>query len=194
MKTLIGMTDYISKINTEFNMPTKPFDKNYYFGKMLNYSSFLIQKLELWMFIPCKLVNGVWVVFEKPVEMGEYDDRLCNFCSYPQEGRAISALSLGCEGSRCESAFENYHDEFQTELAEYQEAKERILFEGFEVIKWNHGGESYSIRKNSGTKEEVQVVYYKAIPDYFVWSFKTIEDLVKYNLELTPTVQKQFEL
>lgn len=34
-------------------MPKKPFDKNEWFGKILNYSDFLKQPLELWMFVPC---------------------------------------------------------------------------------------------------------------------------------------------
>lgn len=76
-------------------------------------------------------------------------------------------------------------------LKEYQEAKERVLFEGFECIKWDHGGDSYSVRKNNGTENEIQVCYYKAIPDYFVWSFDTVEQLCAKDLELTPTAQKQ---
>ncbi len=79
-------------------------------------------------------------------------------------------------------------------LKEYQEAKDRVLFEGFEAIKWEHGGNSYSVRKNHGTDNEVQVCYYKAIPYYFVWSFDNIEQLTNKHLELTPTAQKQIGL
>lgn len=32
-----------------------------------NYATFLKQPLEIWMFIPCKLVDGNWVVLEEPI-------------------------------------------------------------------------------------------------------------------------------
>lgn len=32
-----------------------------------NYATFLKQPLEIWQFVPCKLINGVWVVLEEPI-------------------------------------------------------------------------------------------------------------------------------
>lgn len=110
------------------------------------------QKLELWMFVPCKFVDGVWVVLEEP--------------------KWVSP-----EGVKWEDF-----------VKEYQEAKERILFEGFEVNTAKTSSHTYrKVRSKS-----VTVSYYN---DVSLWSFedklKTIEDLVKYNLVLTPTAQKQ---
>jgi hypothetical protein len=72
---------------------------------------------------------------------------------------------------------------------EFVQAKERCLFEGFEVIDNNHFN-SYdkSISSEGGniafrTKNNGNWV--------FVMGVKIIEDLVKYNLQLTPTAQKQ---
>jgi hypothetical protein len=31
------------------------------------------QKLELWMFVPCKLIDGVWIVFEMPKDIVDSD-------------------------------------------------------------------------------------------------------------------------
>lgn len=58
---LISMTDYCQQVSSEFMMPKKPFDKNYWFGKILNYSDFLKQLLELWMFVPCDDEGNVLV-------------------------------------------------------------------------------------------------------------------------------------
>lgn len=45
MKNLMSMVDFL---------PEHP------------YSKFLKQPLELWMFVPCELVDGVWEVLEEP--------------------------------------------------------------------------------------------------------------------------------
>lgn len=74
------------------------------------------QKLEIWMFVPCKLVDNVWVVLEEPKE-NEY---------------CLGDIHAGY---------------FRQDLKEYQESKERVLFEGFEFkgetdFTWifNHNG------------------------------------------------------
>lgn len=51
------MVDYCQEVSKEFMMPKKPFDKNEWFGKILNYSDFLKQPLMLGMFVPCDLEN-----------------------------------------------------------------------------------------------------------------------------------------
>jgi len=100
------------------------------------------QPLEIWQFVPCKLVDGVWVVLEEP-----------------------------------------HRNEQDTWLwAEYKQAKERCLFEGFKKVVRNdvnlilHSGFCL-IEYNLG-----HFGFYDKSK-----SIKTIEDLVKYNLELTPT-------
>jgi len=37
-----------------------------------NYKNFLKQKRELWMFVPCKFVDGAWVVLECPNYFNEW--------------------------------------------------------------------------------------------------------------------------
>lgn len=68
--------------------------------KVVNYSDFLIQKLKIWMFVPCKLVDGVWVVLKEPVD---YENWITKNIHDPHW-----MISLEC--------------------SEYQEAKERCLF------------------------------------------------------------------
>ena len=73
-----------------------------------------------------------------------------------------------------------YYDVYLKDKNEYQQAKERCLFEGFEICD---------------RQEEVNCLVF----DNEHFSIKhilsgTIEDLVKYNLKLTPTAQKQIGL
>jgi len=132
MKNLISMTDFL---------PNNP------------YSKFLKQPLELWMFIPCELVDGVWVVLKKTI---------------------IEKYQFG----------ENEIGSYEIHSLEYEQAKERCLFEGFEFVK--------------ELKNEINsdIKYYRFLwnGNYFNLTFgKTIEDLVKYNLQLTQTALKQLE-
>lgn len=62
---LLSMTDFVLEQNKEFK-PTRTYKEI-----ALNYANFLKQPLELWMFVPCKLVDGVWVILEKPKETSE---------------------------------------------------------------------------------------------------------------------------
>lgn len=123
MKKLISMVDYL---------PNHP------------YSKFLKQTLSIEMFVPCKLVDGVWVVLEEP--------KPCDCMGYTED-------CGGCE-------FTNI---------EYQEAKDRVLFEGFE-------------KDNSFVTHKSHASFFYPISCLHE---QTIEYLVKYNLELTPTALKQ---
>lgn len=81
--------------------------------------------------------------------------------------------------------------DYKAELSVYQEAKGRVLFEGFEIIK-------------PSDKCFILICSNKIQCQFLLntnYSFcniplkdETIEDLVKYNLELTPTAQKQIGL
>jgi len=109
-----------------------------------NFDLFLLRKLEIWQFVPCKLIEGVWVVLEEPYFDGENDQY------------------------------------YSSAKQEYQKAKERCLFEGIEYVKVEKYSEYFYLIK-----------YNQCI----IWISKdilvTVEDMVKYNLELTPTAQKQ---
>lgn len=134
MERLISMTDFVleqvkRKVSVISHMIC-----------IEDYANFLKQKLELYMFVPCKFIDGVWVVLEDPP-------------------KNVDENNLDWQ-------------------IEYQEAKDRVLFEGFEkdnsfVTHGNHSSFFYPI---SCLHEQ------------------TIEDLVKYNLELTQTAKKQIGL
>ena len=127
METLIKMTDYL---------PDNP------------YSKFLKQTPQIWMFVPCKLVDGVWVVLEKETEHSAYADDL-----------------------------------------EYQQAKERCYFEGFEVKERNCNEAKFKYIENG----LIAVFYHNKTTNSFEENadFKTLEDLIPYNLTLTATAQKR---
>jgi hypothetical protein len=135
--------------------------------KVVNYSDFLIQKFKIWMFVPCKLVGSDWVVLEEPLQYRSFIDL---------ENEMDDDIPLKV-----------LHN-----CKEYHEAKKRCLFEGFEYFKTNW---DLAELAHLGKKENSQYVKNKNtfcqinIKDF---ENKTIENLVQYNLELTPTAQKQF--
>jgi len=133
MKNLTSIakhSDWLETTEYWYNKRWQLHRKRVLFGK---------QPLEIWQFVPCKLVDGVWAVLEEP-------------------NKYTSNLEINDE---------------------YQQAKDRCLFEGFEYDKYG-----FSVLKNKkgcGFDEEYMTEH-------------TIEDLVKYNLELTKTAQKQLGL
>ena len=76
-----------------------------------------------------------------------------------------------------------YYDVYLKDKNEYQQAKERCLFEGFKDGAWG----LYATIEYNAEGECLEV-------DNHFCRNKTIEDLVKYNLKLTPTAQKQIGL
>lgn len=127
LENLISMREYVLECYEEIQNSCV-FENNCF-----NYANFLSQKLEIWQFIPCKLVDGVWVVLEEP----------------------------------------NRNDQDTWLWMEYQQAKERCLFEGFEMG-------IYPLERFVLHKEGFGIV----IDDF---KRQTIEDLVEYNLKLTAT-------
>lgn len=156
MRKLISMTDYVLEVITDKTGKSTLDYRDYAYNKMLkieNYANFLKQKLSIEMFVPCKLVEGVWVVLEEPKE-----NDLCG---------SFFDMQVG------------FHQK-----KEYQEAKDRVLFEGFKLTKM---GDTLLIEFKDGC-----VGRYYSIDNMFEWYCITIEDLVKYNLELTASAQKHF--
>lgn len=154
MKNLMSNTNYGKRLETEFCLCN--IDYKQYFILRNNYDNFLLQPLEIWMFVPCKLVDGVWVVLEEPKE-------------------EMAIYNTGHLETDCNN-FANYFNE-------YQQAKSRCLFEGFESEKIQTFHDNYYIVKINGNNV------------WITWNeSKTIEDLVKYKPLLTPTAQKQIGL
>lgn len=139
MKNLISNTSFGDYLRTK-NLP----DYEYRFLRD-KFDDFLKQPLELWMFVPCKLVDGVWAVLEEPD--ADY-----------------------------------YMKVTEKDLKEYQEAKDRVLFKGFEI-------DYDRIVKNNEIR--IQFNDYSTYLNNSKTVISTIEHLVKHNLELTPTALKQ---
>lgn len=109
---LLSMTDFIEKSRDEMTSksPLNFSDTKKYFDRIFNYSDFLKQPLELWMFVPCD-ENGN--TLESP-----YKD---NFIQ--SNGSWINKGSW---------------NQYSRELDEYVKAKERILFKDFEPCITNN--------------------------------------------------------
>lgn len=166
---LISMTDFVLLQSNNENLEKHLGNENGHefmnvWNVIFSYAQFLKQKLELWMFVPCKLVDGVWVVLDDP-----------------------NILEFKIEWIK-------YPFKFSEESKkEYQEAKDRVLFDGFEIAR--------------SVKSVIMVS--NGIPVHFCNETKeikeenknfTIEDLLKRNesynneITLTPTAQKQIGL
>ncbi len=134
--------------------------------KIFKHANLLSQKLELWIFVPCKLVNGVWIVLEDPdnktYTVGEVVPNETNYCKL---------------------------------LKEYQEAKERVLFEGWKYKKDYMG---FKIVYNKDFKINLDTLYCEFYIDGMHYEdFKLKGNDIKSlsnqlsNIILTPTAQKQ---
>lgn len=81
-----------------------------------------------------------------------------------------------------------------SEVTEYTKAKERVLFEGFEIF--NHPDNmNYKTTKYVSTKE-LKLTFSAAnfhVRDGWDCGKRTIENLVKYGVKLTPAFQKNIE-
>jgi len=81
------------------------------------------------------------------------------------------------------------HSMYHNELFAFREAKSKVLFEGFVLEYIFNPGGSFQIIKPDNTQ---QICIYKAQPNYFIWNFKTVEELShRCDLQLTPTAKKQ---
>lgn len=127
------------------------------------YKDFLKQPLELWMFIPCKLVDGVWVALGEPKRWKDY-------LGYPD-------------------SFDGNLEWY--ELYDYEEAKDRVLLDGFET-EANPGFENFVPLLLNGVY--IGFSFDKSKQQFHPVKERTIEYLVKHNLELTPTALKQIGL
>jgi len=129
------------------------------------YASFLKQPLTLGMFVPCDLDGNV------------LEEHMHIFSDNPD--KSLSKMY-----------------QKQPEVIEYHEAKKRCLFEGFEVYRKDKFGTTIFF-------EQCYIIF--CSKNTFLGKFKndriynknllyTIEDLVKYNIILTPTALKQLGL
>lgn len=146
-------------------------DAESYFNYVVeSFANFLSQKLELWMFVPSKLVEGAWVVLEECI----YKDGVHIYLNFDEKQDYLK---------RCK---------------EFQEAKNRCLFEGFEVgVPNNPVTNLYPKTINNG---KLHVYWYRT--DIKEWvkptkptsDLNTIESLTKYNLKLTASAKKTLSI
>ena len=88
-----------------------------------------------------------------------------------------------------EPIFKGDHDLLEFKHQEYQQAKERCYFVGFEVKERNCNEANFKYIENG----LIAVFYYNKTTNSFEENadFKTLEDLIPYNLTLTATAQKE---
>jgi hypothetical protein len=185
MKKLIPMTDFVlecsneSILNLTFEESLKKSIK--ITKEIFEYANFLRQPLKLEMFVPCDEDGNV---LEEP-KNSQYPESLCNFCPLEKKGAygVDGGYMAGCEGSKCDSARDNYDEK-------YQKAKEKVVFEGFEVIEKEITNIKHYVYLRK--KNELQIsffennlfVFIKCFQTYKKEQIKTIEDLIPYNLEI----------
>lgn len=135
-------------------------------GRTYNYAKFLKRPLEIWMFVPCDENGNVL-----------------------QEPKAEDYFNVNIEAKKFTKEDSEGLNKHYSALMFYEKAKERVLFEGFELIEI-----SKNLRIIKNEKLDCQVFanqhenhYYKCL------GFKTIEDLVRYNLTLTNNALKIWE-
>lgn len=154
MKQLLPIPEYTDYLYLNENNDHAKWEKH------LKRVEFGRQIMEKWMFVPCKLFKGVWVVLEEPKEYQRW----------------LKALEI--------NEF-NYWAEGWEECREYQEAKDRVLFEGFtyHIGLYNNNPDFWFVRNSS-----------RKIHDYeFEVQSLSIEMMVNQNyiLALTETGEKQ---
>lgn len=99
--------------NTNFGQTLSKYNDSDYRRIRDSFDNFLKQPLELWMFVPCELVDDVWVPLEEP-----------NHLDYKYE-KYKGELHFKSEFHK-----NKYSDKYY----QYQQAKERVLFDGLEVV------------------------------------------------------------
>lgn len=132
-------------------------------ARIFKYADFLKQPLTLGMFVPAKLVDGVWVVLEEPNHL---DFKLKN---------SFDELVW-----KSYFASNNYHKLYD----EYQEAKERVLFDGFELKYYSLSNQPYLKKKGNGFSLPYQGFNVESIIAY----------AEKYRPTLTETAKQQIGL
>ncbi len=135
---------------------------------IIKYAQFLKQPLQLGMFVPCDLEGDV--LEEPDFFIGKYDDN-----------------GYGDVDKR----------KYKEDLKEHQEARERCLFDGFEV---NEDEDNFIYITFLFNKNNCKLIFDKESNSFLIDTpvfdeyVEKIEDLIKYNLELTKTAQKQIGL
>jgi len=135
------------------------------FTDVVNYTNFLTQPLNLSHFVPAIEKDGNWIV----LELQSYE-----FGWMPCEER------------------DKRNDLVTINNEEYRTALSKVIFEGFEVKERSCNDSKFKYVENG----LIAMYYFNETSKQFEVNteYKTIEDLIRYNLELNETIIKKFNL
>ena len=127
---------------------------------------------------------------------GEYPkfnfrDKVNNYANFLKQPLTLS-MFVPCDDDG--NVLSNPKDstlQYQKRIDKYQQAKERVVFEGFE--------DRYSESGYQVSNENILIVFYDAgyIVTYkacFDYKTETIESVIQFNLTITPTAVKTYQL
>lgn len=145
-----------------------------------------------------------FVLEQRKMHQGDFEDYadfICRYALFLKQPLAINQF-VPCKLVDGEWVFlEEPHREdydmyddtvFLIHIQEYQQAKERCLFNGFEVKKRNCNDSVFEYIENG----LIAIYYFNSKNNKFQQNtdYKKIEDLVRYNLQLTKTALKEIGL
>ena len=165
MEKLISMVEFTLNVPVQgMEVQSIGIQGNNRYQKCIKYANFLKQKLELWMFVPSKFVDGEWVVLEEP------KGQKC--CGGIQK-------DCGCMGELW------YNQEL---LDEYLESKSKVLFEGFYEHLYSVSNNKIEINLETLWFSDIQHngICYGQV--------KTVEDLIQFDLNISETAKNQLSL
>lgn len=149
--------------------------------KLISMTDFVLERSKLMY----RLQKKVLIFTEEVVSYAEFLKQpltLGMFVPVDEEGKELYLVPL--------KVFEGKFKDYKTVLETYVKAKEKILFEGFEVEVIGLG--AFAIRKRGW------IIMKCSNSIDAIWendaSFQTIEDLVNLDIELTPSALKQIGL
>jgi hypothetical protein len=164
---LPSMVEYLDLI--ELKLKNAKIDTEYQLlSDVLRVKGFLKKQPNVSMFVPAFFENGEWIVLEEPKE---YD------CF-------IKGI-----GGHIDLTFQEYK--------QYQTALDNVIFEGFEVEKDTYKSTKRTFWKIGTLRIAHELVFHTGKVEFtfdIADKAKTIEDLTKHNLTLTPKFAKELGL
>jgi hypothetical protein len=165
MENLISTTDFVIQ---QFELLFRDeISRDIFIDRVITYSKFLKKPIEKNMFVPCDELNNI---LEEPTSC----DKSCSPIDF-------------CEGGKCDI------EGCYRERGRYEQAKERVLFNGWEFLTNSLSGIETGVRNEVVFNDNV-IYFYEDVPTIFVSSdltfrtpIHTIEDLLKTGLDLKLT-------
>lgn len=150
--------------------------------KLISMTDFVIQQWDNDIYTDdfAETVNNYARFITKPLSLGM-------FVPCDEDGEILYPQYVGGK----EVIYDKYvQDDMMDKVKEYQQAKDKVLFEGFGIENEKFFDASfYGVVRNKDTYVFVKDKEWEKVNDY-----NTIEDLVLYKLPLTPNAIKQLKL